>query len=109
MRKNQRVTFETLTTSLNDEGIETRTWTPVKELWASVEHRNGSQKWTSGGYTAETTELIRINWTPSFTPNPSHRLVWSDRAFDIQSVSDINEEHREVEIRAKLTEQAQGR
>lgn len=109
MRKNQRITLEALTTSLDEHGIEASTWTTVAECWASVEHRNGSQKWTGGGYTAETTELFRINWNPAVNPDPSMRLVWNGETHDIISASNINEENREVEIRAKRSEKVQGR
>ena len=106
--KKHRIAFWTLVSSIDDEGIKVDRWTLLREAWASVAHRSGAQKWSSGSYAETVTDLFTIRAIPGWQPSASMTLVWNGKSYDIESVDDIREEHIDVEIRAVYRGPAEG-
>ena len=99
--KYRRIMFlDFVGTTTNEEGIEHEVWKRMGERWAYVEHRNGSAKWANGVYSDKVTDLFRINYDFGFTPTTSMVVLYKGNVFEIESVDNIREENKEVEVRA---------
>ena len=70
-------------------------------VYASIEPLTGREYWLSQAVPqAVTTHKIRMRWSPNWTLNPKHRIVWGARIFDVLSVRDVEERRRELEVLA---------
>lgn len=106
--KKHRISFWTLTVSIDDEGIRTEALTKKRDAWASVTHRSGAYKWGAGNYSSEVTDLFLIRYVPGWEPDPSMTIKWRGREYGIESVENIREENQDVEIRAVRRETVTG-
>ena len=96
--KTHKITI-TKTTIVNDRGIEKKTITTVKNLWASVEHRNASEKWSAGRMNPDVTDMF----TAGFSSGIDRKMgvTYGSKKYEIVGVEDIRDEHREIVIQAK--------
>lgn len=106
--KKHRIEFRTLKSIIDDEGIKQEEWTLLRKAWASISHRSGAQIWSQGRFSEEVTDLFTIRAIPGWQPDSSMLLVWNGKAYDIESVDDIREEHIDVEVRAVYRGPAEG-
>lgn len=99
--KNSRIVFLKHTNNLIDEeGIAVDYWDVVARRWAYVEHKNGRSVWNSGGLSDKVTDLFRINYDYGFTPTTAMLIVYEGNVYLIESIDNIREENKEVELRA---------
>ncbi len=71
-------------------------WEDVKEVWASIEPLTGRELFLVGQFNPSLTHRVRIRYIDGV--HPSWRIVYGTRVFDIKSVADIEERHREIEM-----------
>lgn len=71
-------------------------WQDVMAVWASIEPIRGREYIQLQNTQAELTTRIRMRYRPGITP--AMRVLYQDRVFDIQSVIDINERRRYLEL-----------
>lgn len=71
-------------------------WQDVMTVWASIEPIRGREYVLLQNTQAELTTRIRMRYRPGITP--AIRVLCQDRVFNIQSVIDINEQQRHLEL-----------
>lgn len=91
-----RVTLQSKEFSKDEEGTPTETWIDVATVWASVEPLRGREYFAAATVNAENTVRIRMRYRRGVTPDM--RALYDGRVFEIQSVIDVNEMHREIHL-----------
>lgn len=107
--KNRRITIEEPVVAVDSLGDPTRTYNALVTVWASIQPVRGEERYMLAFVQANVDTRFRVNWHPTIksqvTPKCRIKLSREDspetfRYFDIKSVNDINEAHREFEIYA---------
>lgn len=80
-------------------GSVINTWGTFATVWAAVEPISGREYFSSQQVNSEITARIRIRYLPGVTSKM--RISYDSRLFDIQSVIDIDEQHRELHFMCK--------
>jgi SPP1 family predicted phage head-tail adaptor len=91
-----RITLQRKDIVKDPEGIAIETWADVATVWASVEPIRGREYFQAAAVNAENTVRFRIRYRPGIMPNM--RVLYNGRTFNIQSVIDVNERHREIQL-----------
>lgn len=84
---------------IDSEGIERYVASVVRGKWASVEHRNPSEKWANGRMNPEVTDIFTTGYVPGITSEMG--ITYGSKRYEIIGVEDIRDEHRELVIQAK--------
>lgn len=96
-QKNALVQFQTKTTT--GKGIDrTETWATTYTEWVFIRGISASEIIKSGREEMTITHRIKMDYRTGISP--SLKIVWGSREFDINSVININEANREIEILA---------
>lgn len=74
-------------------------WVDHATVWASVEPISGREYWAKHQTQAEVTHRVRIRYRPDITP--SMRILYGGRVFEIESVTDWQERHRDLQLMCK--------
>ncbi|BAU27630.1 SPP1 family predicted phage head-tail adaptor [Aneurinibacillus soli] len=98
-RLRHRVMLQSRTTIRNEEGFEDESWTDVATVWAAVEPLRGREYFAAAAVNAENTVRIRMRYRLGITPDM--RLLYGMRIFEIQSMIDPDERHRELHLMCK--------
>ncbi len=83
----------------DDIGNQFTEWVTVARPWAAVEPLSGREYWAAAAVQAERTIKVILRYRPGVTP--AHRLVFKGRVFDIESVVNIEESNRWLELKCK--------
>jgi len=94
-----RITIQQPVESSNTFGEVEKTWQDIATVWASIEPLRGREYFDSQQINAEVTTRIRIRYRPGI--KPKMRVVYGERIFDIQSVIDVEERHKEIHLMCK--------
>lgn len=68
----------------------------VADVWAHIHPLAGSELLRAGQFDATLSHRISIRYYPGI--HPSWRVKYGTRVFDIKSVADLDERHREIEL-----------
>ncbi|MGI6711877.1 MAG: phage head closure protein [Bacillota bacterium] len=71
-------------------------WQDVATVWAAVEPFKGEEYIQLQNTQAELTAKVTIRYLPGI--KPAMRVLYGDRVFDIKSVIDPEERHRELQL-----------
>jgi SPP1 family predicted phage head-tail adaptor len=84
----------------DDIGGVTQIWIAMGEVWANIEPLTGKEVYEASSLEGRLSHRITLRWLPIL--EPTWRLVWKDqtRAFQIYSVRDVQERHRQVQVLA---------
>lgn len=114
-----RVTIQKLTRTDDGAGGYTETWEDIATVWAAVEPLSGREYYLAQQTQAEVSHKVTMRygqWYDEYflTPfssaqegetvvKPQMRIVYDGRpfSFDIQSVIDVKERHRELVVLCK--------
>ena len=96
MRRDKLITIQRRGSAQDDAGQEIETWTQTAQVWATIRPIRGREYFNASGERAEITHTISI-WYGT-TVAPRDRVVYSGRTFDIQSVINIDERNRDLEL-----------
>ena len=80
----------------NTIGDEVPTWELVREVWASVEPLRGREYISLREAQSDLTTRIRMRYTPDI--GTAMRVVSGDSTYDIDSIVDVKNRHRELEL-----------
>lgn len=98
MRAGQLRHLATVQTELEDQssmtGAVTKAWVTVASVYASVEPLIGRELQRAMAERAELTYTIRTRYLAGITTR--HRLLYDGKTFNIRSVVDVEERHREL-------------
>lgn len=75
-------------------GAVTKVWSTLASVHASVEPLTGRELQRAMAERAELTYTVRMRYVAGLTPR--HRLLYDGRVFNIRSVVDVEERHRET-------------
>jgi SPP1 family predicted phage head-tail adaptor len=79
-------------------GQTTQDWVVfISGLWASIEPLSGKEYYASQQVNAEISHRIKIRYKAGIKPNMRVKFG-TDRYFNIVSVIDLNEAHREIHL-----------
>jgi SPP1 family predicted phage head-tail adaptor len=90
-----RITIERPTETLTTLGEPVQSWTPVATIWVSVEHRDAGERFSDGRIFSERRTRFGGRWLISGVTTPM-RVNFGGRLFDLTSVDDLEERHREL-------------
>lgn len=92
-----KVTLQDLGTRVDDGyGGGTIPLVEVADVWASIEPLTGHERLQAGQFDTSITHRIRIRYYAAIRPH--WQVRFGTRVFDIKSVADKYERHREVEL-----------
>lgn len=96
---NKRITLQRFEKIKDSEGIVTEAWNDVATVWASAEPLRGREYFAAAAVNRENTVRFRIRYKPDVSSDM--RIKYDGRFFDIQSVIDVNERHKELHLMAE--------
>lgn len=97
-----RIIFQRLTTSINDNGFEVKTWEPFKTVWAKVENLHGREYFTAAHVKAERTVKFTIRYLEDI--DETMKILFKDKIYNITFIDNIKYQNRFIEIKAMQVE-----
>ncbi len=94
-----RITLQELVTGQDEAGQPVQEWQDVATVWGAVEPLRGREYFAAAQVQAEVTTRIRIRYCRGIRPDM--RVLYDGRLFDILSVIDPEERHRELQLMAR--------
>ena len=92
-----KLDIETELNSQDAYGQTTQEWVVfLRGIWAAIEPISGREYFSSQQVNAEISHRIKIRYRTGITPNM--RVKFSTRYFNIVSVIDLKEAHREIHL-----------
>ena len=93
-----RITFQRLTTTINENGFEEETWEDFKTVWAGVSNLHGREYFEAAAVQAEQTVKFTIRHLKDL--DTSMRILFKDKEYNITAIDNIKYENRFMEIKA---------
>lgn len=94
-----RLTIQELVGSQNSYGEVVQTWSDVATIWGSIEPLRGKEYIEAATARASVDHRIRVRYRSDITPGK--RIEYGSRTFEIVSVIDVLEKHKEMELMCK--------
>lgn len=95
-KMNRRITIRSKTVTKDTEGITQNVWSTVATVWAWVEPLRGKEYFEAAATNAENTVRFHIRYMSGLTSKM--QVLYESRLFNINSVIDIDERHREMQL-----------
>jgi len=95
-RMRRRVTIQSPQKTEDGMGGHTISWSDVAEVWAEIEPLRGTEYFYAHQIKNEVSHRVRIRFRSDITEEM--RIKLGDRVFNIESILDIEEAHRFLEI-----------
>jgi SPP1 family predicted phage head-tail adaptor len=95
----KRITFQRLTTTTNENGFEVKTLEDFKTVWAKVSNLHGREYFEAAAVQRENTVKFTIRYLPDV--NPSMKILFQGRKYNITSIDNIKYQNRYMEIKAQ--------
>lgn len=97
---NRKVTLQAYVVVIDPQtGYQTQIWQTYAEALAKVEPLVGREYIAAMAAQAENTVKFTMRWRPGVEPN--HRILFDDKAYDIESAINVKSRNRELLIMAK--------
>jgi SPP1 family predicted phage head-tail adaptor len=93
---NKRVTLQRLVNTRGTSGELVESWQDEATVWAAVEPLSGREYWQAQEMASETSIRVRIRYRAGLVP--TMRVVYGARHFEILSIIDLEEGHREMQL-----------
>jgi len=93
-----RITFQKLTTLVNENGFEEEAWQDYKTIWASVSNLSGREYYQAAAIQAEKTVKFLIRHITDV--DTDMRILFDDKQYNITSIDNIKYENKYLEIKA---------
>ena len=94
-----RITFQKLTTSVNENGFEVETWEDFKTVWAAVSNLHGREYFAAAAVQAENTVKFTIRYLTGL--DTTMRIVFQGKQYNITAIDNIKYQNRYLEIKAQ--------
>jgi SPP1 family predicted phage head-tail adaptor len=91
-----RVEIQSRSMSLSDTGSPSYTWSRHARAYADIQPNTGRESEIASEIAAVQTHLVRIRYVQGVTPRM--RILWGTRTFDINSVVNVGERGRELQL-----------
>jgi len=95
-----RATLEQRTTSLDSYGEDSRSWTQLAKVWATLEAVTASERFESQQVQADVTHRITFRFAEAYLSGmgPEDRITIEGRTFEVISLVDRKGREREIEV-----------
>ena len=93
-----RITFQKLVITTNDNGFETEVYEDIKTVWARVSNLLGKEYFSAAAVQKEKTVKFLIRATTRI--DETMRILFKDKCYNITSISNIRFENKYMEIKA---------
>ena len=93
-----RITFQKLTTSVNESGFEVETWEDVRTVWAAASNLHGREYFAAAAVQAESTVKFTIRYLPGI--DTTMRILFRNKQYNITAIDNIKYQNRFIEIKA---------
>jgi SPP1 family predicted phage head-tail adaptor len=93
---NQRITIEELTTTYDDGGGYSQTWTTFATVWAKIRGITGNERYTAQQIEAVTDYVVKIRYRPGV--KATMRIKHGDKVLDIIAAFDPEGKRREMTL-----------
>ncbi|WP_373898828.1 phage head closure protein [Haloimpatiens sp. FM7315] len=93
-----RITFQSFTTTVNDNGFEVEAWVDFKTVWAAVTNLHGREYFEAAAVKAENTVKFTIRYIPNI--EPTMRVLFKGKQYNITSIDNIKYANKFIEIKA---------
>ena len=105
----RRITIQRATTTLNEFNEPIVTWTDLTTVWAKRRDASATESYRAQEVGAEITARFTIRWSSvAESVNPSDRLSFDGRLYNITAVRDIERNRwREIDAVARADEAAE--
>ncbi|MFC6644142.1 phage head closure protein [Granulicella cerasi] len=87
---NRRITIQQQSTSQDAYGQQLASWTDALSTWASIRAATGKEIYAASGFVSELSHIITIRY-PAIKVSNAMRVLYDNRIFNIQAVSDPDE------------------
>lgn len=94
----QRVKIQSQSISVDASGGPVEEWTTSSSRWASVEPLKGQEKMIADQLQSQVTHKIKMRWFDGLSTKD--RITLGSRTFQVQSINDVMERHRELQVMA---------
>jgi len=91
-----RIVIQELVGTKNSYGEVVQSWQDVATVWASIEPLRGREYVEAAAAQVNVDHRIRIRYRSGISPKM--RVKYGERTFQINSVVDPREEHKEMEL-----------
>ena len=97
-----RITFQRLTTTINENGFEIEEWKDFTTVWAKASNLHGREYFEAAAIQMENTLKFTIRYLSEI--DTSMRIIFKERHYDIKSIDNIKYENKYMEIKAMEVE-----
>jgi len=91
-----RVTIQQLVSSFDEYNAPVETWQDVATVWAAVEPLSGREYFAAEQVQARVTTRITIRYRAGI--EPTMRVLWSGKTYNIRAVIDTEGRHEELQL-----------
>ena len=89
----RKITIQSPSTTQDSFGQPTDTWDTVANTWAAINAVTSKEVYALGaGFTAQVTHRVTIRFRRDLCIQSGYRILYRDRIFRVQAVSDPDEE-----------------
>jgi SPP1 family predicted phage head-tail adaptor len=92
----RRVTVQQRTVSVDTFGQQAVSWSSFLECWADIQPSSGRELIAAQAQQSEVTHQVVIRYRSGVLP--AMRVLYQGRVFDIQSVIDVDTQHRRLAL-----------
>ena len=93
-----RVEVQRIAEERDKQGGIVSSWTTIGQRWASVVPLSGREYWSAQQVQSDVTHGVTMRYLEGLTSKHRLRLLHSQRVLNIQSVLDVDERHREMQL-----------
>lgn len=93
----RRITFQKLTTLINENGFEEEIWQDYKTVWASVSNLFGREYYQAAAIQAEKTVKFLIRYIEGI--DTDMRILFNDKQYNITSINNMKYANKYIEIK----------
>lgn len=93
-----RITFQRLTSAVNENGFEMETWQDYKTVWASVSNLSGREYYQAAAIQAEKTVKFLVRYIEDI--DTSMKILFKEKQYNITSIYDMKYKNKYIEIKA---------
>jgi len=98
-KKNRKIAIQTKTLTADSDGYKAETWATTYTVYAWVQNMTGREFFSAQKLNAEMQTLFIIGYISGITT--ANKVLYDSASYDILSVVDVGEAHRELHIAAK--------
>ncbi|MEQ8154496.1 MAG: phage head closure protein [Clostridiaceae bacterium] len=98
-----RITFQRLTSAVNENGFAVEAWETYKVVWASASNLSGREYFEAAAIQVEKTVKFTIRYT---NIDPYMRILFQDKQYNITSIDNIKYTNKFIEIKALEVERS---